>query len=184
MNIPRIRIEDTDEISILICYLIYTLGCPLTQNQLIEITSLEDAVSYFNLVQAIENADGRLLQAVELNKQKAYSNTEMGIKAARELGNSIPLSVREKMFEEAVRIYTRDSMKKTGSFLSVRYSQKNDDKCTVSISIMDTDTAKQRYSITVETDTTEKAEEIQNKIRNNPNKLAKILDDFFFDGAF
>lgn len=184
MNNPRIRIEDTDEISVLICYLIYTLGCPLTKNQLIEITSLEDAVSYFSLMQSIDNSIGRLIQEIDLNENKVYLNTELGIKAARELGNTLPLSIREKMFNEAVRVYTRDSMKKTGSFLSVRYSQKTDDKCTVSINIMDTDTAKQRYSITVETETSEKAEEIQNKIRNDPNKLAKILDDYFFDGLF
>lgn len=180
MNIPRIRIEDIDEISVLICYLIYALGCPLTKNQLIEITSLEDAVGYFNLIQSLDKSTGRLFEEIDIDDVKAYANTPMGIKAAKELANTLPLSIREKMFNEAVRIYTRDSMKKTGSFLSVRYEIKADDECTVSISVIDTDTAKQRYSITVETESTQKAEEIQNKIRNNPNKFAKMLDDFFF----
>ncbi len=35
---PRITIDNVDDIRILICYLIYSLGCPLTKNQLIEIT--------------------------------------------------------------------------------------------------------------------------------------------------
>ena len=54
MQVPRIRIKEIDDICVLVCYLIYSLGCPLTKAQLVEITSFEDAVNYFNLSRALE----------------------------------------------------------------------------------------------------------------------------------
>lgn len=180
MNVPRIRIEEIDKISILICYLIYALGCPLTKEQLIEITALEEAVGYFNLMQAFEKSSDGLIEEVDFEDQKAYVNTIQGIKTARELSDTLPLSIREKMFEEAVRIYTRDTMKKKGSFLSTSSVSKPDGTSTVLITIMDTDTIKPRYSISIQTENEKQAEQIQAKLKNNPNGFAKMLDDYFF----
>lgn len=180
MIVPRIRIEEVDDICVLICYLIYALGCPLTKEQLIEITSLEEAVSYFDLMQALENVSGRLCTEVELNGEIAYANTPSGIKVARELGGSLPLSIREKMFEEAVRIYTRDSMKKKGTFLSVRYIKNSNGTCTVGINVTDTNTAKQKYYISIETENEQAAELIKQKVKKDPNAFARYLDDYFF----
>ena len=42
-EVPRIRIDDVNKIRILVCHLIYSLGCPLNRDQLVEITSLEQA---------------------------------------------------------------------------------------------------------------------------------------------
>lgn len=102
MEIPRIRVENIDDICVLLCHLIYSLGCPLSKNQLIEITSLEDAVNYFGLIKALEKANGHLLSAVETDDETVYSNTEFGTKAARELGSTIPLSIRDKMFKKSI----------------------------------------------------------------------------------
>lgn len=181
MNIPRIRIEDIDEISILICYLIYALGCPLTTNQIIEITSLEEAVGYFNLMQAIDKSSDRLFEEIVIDEKKAFRNTVIGIKTARELGDTLPLSIREKMYKEAVRVYTRDTMKKNGTFLSTSSVKNPDNTVTLSITVMDTDTAKQRYSLSVETENSEQAETIQSRLKKNPNDFAKMLDDYFFN---
>lgn len=180
MNVPRIRIEDIDKISVLVSYLIYALGCPLTKNQIIEITSLEEAVNYFDLMQSLEKSTGNLWREVELNGDKALTNTDNGIKAAKELADTLPISIREKMFNEAVRVYTRDAMQKGGSFLSADYLKKNDGTCTVNIKVIDTDTTQQKYNIYIEAQNEEEAETIKQKVKSNPNKFAKYLNDFFF----
>ncbi len=179
MEIPRIRISEIDDICVLICHLIYSLGCPLSKDELIEITSLEDAVNYFNLTSALEKASGRLLNVTDVDGETVFSNTPMGIKAAKDLGDTLPLSVRDKMFKEAVRVYTRDAMYKKGSFLAVRYIQNFDGSCTVGVRIMDEETAKQKYFLEMSVENSEKADLIKNRIKENPKKFKKYLDDYF-----
>ncbi|MBD5129193.1 MAG: DUF4364 family protein [Ruminococcaceae bacterium] len=178
METPRIRIDEVDDICVLICYLIYSLGCPLSKEQLIEITSLEDAVNYFTLSQAIEKVSGHLCDETDIDGEIFYNNTPKGIKAAKDLGATLPLSVRDKMFSEAVRIYTRDAMKKKGSFLAVHYIR-NADSCTVGITIMDETTARQKYYTAVTVENEEAADRIKRKIKSDPKAFAEHLDKFF-----
>ncbi len=179
MEVPRIRVENIDDICVLICHLIYSLGCPLSKNQLIEITSLEDAVNYFGLLKALDKAKGHLLKEIVTDNETVYSNTEFGIKAARELGSNVPLSVRDKMFKEAVRVYTRDAMKKKGSMIAVRYIENSDKTCTIGIRVMDEETAKQKYFLEITAENSAKADHIKNKIKTSPKDFIKYLDDFF-----
>ncbi len=179
MQVPRIRIEEIDDICVLICHLIYSLGCPLTKTQLIEITSFEDAVNYFNLTQALEKISGHLCDETDVDGETVYNNTPMGIKAAKELGSSLPLSVRDKMFKEAVRVYTRDAMKKKDSFLAVRYIKNSDESCTVGITIMDEDTARQKYYIEIAANNTGQADRIKQKVKDDPKAFAEYLDNYF-----
>ncbi len=176
---PRIRIEEVDDICVLICYLIYSLGCPLSKEQLIEITALEDAVNYFNLTQALEKVSGHLCEETDVDGEIVYNNTPTGIKAARDLGATLPLSVRDKMFSEAVRVYTRDAMKRKGSFLSVRYIKNADKTCTVGITVMDRNTSRQKYYTEVTVENEELADKIKNKVKSDPEYFMKYLDGFF-----
>ena len=102
---PRIRIDDVNKIRIVVCHLLYSSGCPLNRDQLIEITSLEQAVNYFDLMEALDGITGRLCTCQEVNGIPVYSNTRLGDAAAREFGSELPQSIREKMFEEAVKGY-------------------------------------------------------------------------------
>lgn len=179
MDIPRIRIEEVDDICVLICYLIYSLGCPLSKEQLIEITSLEEAVNYFSLTQALEKVSGHLCEETDIDGEIFYNNSQTGIKAARDLGATLPLSIRDKMFSEAVRVYTRDAMKRKGSFLSVRYIKNADKTCTVGITIMDETTSRQKYYTEVTVENEERADIIKEKVKSDPKAFAKRLDDFF-----
>ena len=179
MQVPRIRVEETDDICVLICYLIYSLGCPLTKAQLVEITSFEDAVNYFDLTRALEKVSGHLCNETDLDGEIVFNNTPTGINAARTLGSSLPFSIRDKLFKEAVRVYTRDAMQKKGSFLAVRYIINADKSCTVGITIMDEDTARQKYYIEVAAESTEKADLIKQKIKNDPKGFSKYLDNYF-----
>lgn len=179
MEIPRIRIEDVDDVCVLVCYLIYSLGCPLSKNQLIEITSLEDAVNYFNLTQALEKVRGRLCDEIDVDGELVYNNTATGIKAARELGATLPFSVRDKMFKEAVRVYTRDAMQKKGSFLAVRYIKNADGSCTVGVTVTDKDSALQKYYVEIVAESEVRAELIKQKIKSDPKAFVKYMDVYF-----
>ena len=179
MEVPRIRIDNVDDICILICYLIYSLGCPLSKSQLAEITSFEDAVNYFDLSGALEKVRGHLCIETYTDGETVYSNTQNGIKAARDLGSSLPLSIREKMFSEAVRVYTRDAMKKKGTFLSVRYIKNVDDTCIVGITVMDEQTAGQKYYVEVTAKNEQEAEAIKRKVASEAKGFAEYLDGYF-----
>lgn len=179
MEVPRIRIENIDDICVLICFLIYSLGCPLSKSQLVEITSFEDAVNYFDLSSALEKVRGHLCIETYVDGETVYSNTPNGIKAARGLGTSLPLSVREKMFSEAVRVYTRDAMKKKGSFLSVRYIKNVDETCIVGITVMDEQTARQKYYVEVTAKDELEADTIKRKVTDDAKGFAQYLDGYF-----
>lgn len=179
MQVPRIRVDEIDDICVLVCYLIYSLGCPLTKTQLVEITSLEDAVNYFNLTQALEKLSRHLCDETDIDGETVYNNTSMGIKAARELGATLPLSVRDKMFKEAVRVYTRDAMKKKGSFLAVRYIKNADESCTVGITVMDEETARQKYYVEIAAENAEQADKIKQKVKADPKCFAEYLNGYF-----
>lgn len=179
MEVPRIRIEEIDDICVLICYLIYSLGCPLSKSQLVEITSYENAVSYFDLIIALEKVRGHLCIENDTDGETYYTNTSKGIKAARELGATLPLSVREKMFSEAVQVYTRDAMKKKGAFFSVRYIKNPDDSCTVGIRIMDESTARQKYYLEIAAKGEQEAEQIKHKIKSDFKNFIRFIDEYF-----
>ena len=55
-----------NKIRILVCHLLYSIGCPLNRDQLIEITSLEQAVNYFDLMEALDGITGRLCTCQEV----------------------------------------------------------------------------------------------------------------------
>ncbi len=179
MFVPRIRIEETDDICVLICYLIYSLGCPLSKQQLIEITSYEEAVNYFSLIQALEKAKEHLCEEIEVDGEPVYTNTPNGISAARNLGKDLPATIRDKTFKEAVRVYTRDMMKRKGSQLAIRYIKNADGTCTVGITIMDDDAARHKYYIELTADNSDIADGMKQKIKSDPKAFTQYIDKYF-----
>lgn len=177
-EIPRIRVDDIQSIRILVCHLIYSLGCPLTRSQLIEVTSLEQAVNYFDLMEALDGIDERLCEVREIDDEPVYINTKLGDDAAREFCNMLPASIREKMFEEAVKVYTRDAMKKNNLF-AVRYAENDNGTCTIGISIKSEETGKQKYYLNIYTENKDQAEHIKNKVKESPIALREYLDNYF-----
>ncbi len=177
-TIPRIRVDDVQSIRILVCHLIYSLGCPLKKEQLIEITSLEQAVNYFDLIEALNGIEERLCTVEEIDDDLVYANTKLGDAAAREFGNTLPASIREKMFEEAVKVYTRDAMKKDKLY-AIRYAENENGSCTIGISIKDEISGKQKYYLNIFTGDKESAEKIKKKIKSDPAQFNAYLDKYF-----
>lgn len=158
--------------------MIYSLGCPLNVNQLAEITSLEQAVNYFDLMETLESIKGRLCTCTEQDGVQVFANTELGDKAAGELGNDLPQSVREKMFEEAVRVYTRDETRKD-SLVSVRYAQHSSGVCNVGVTVKSQATGKQKFYLTITAKDKEEADFIKSRITGAPDKFRRYLEDYF-----
>ncbi|MGN0686711.1 MAG: DUF4364 family protein [Oscillospiraceae bacterium] len=177
-TVPRIKLDDKHSIRILVCHLIYSLGCPLTKQQLAEITSLEQAVNYFDLMDALEGIDENLCTTSELDGDTLYTNTKLGDAAAREFCSDLPASIREKMFEEAVKVYTRDAMKKDKLY-AVRYAESQNGSCTIGISIKDSHTGKQKYYLNIYTEDKDSAEKIKNRIKTDPAAFNAYLDRYF-----
>ncbi len=175
---PRIRVDDIQQIRILVCHLIYSLGCPLTKSQLVEITSLEQAVNYFDLMTALDEIGNKLCDIQEIDGDVVYANTKLGDSAAKEFGNMLPASVREKMFEEAVKVYTRDAMKKNNDF-AVRYAENANGTCTIGISIKSEQTGRQKYYINIYAENREQADDIKDRIEKSPSGFRDYLDKYF-----
>lgn len=175
---PRIRIEDKSEIQILVCHLIYALGCPLSREQLFEISSYEDAVNYFDMSDALDSITQRLCTSQEINGQTVYANTPLGVKAAKEFENTLPASLREKLFEEAVRVYTRDAIRRDCR-LEVRYAKSADGSCTLGITVRDEKSGREKYFLKVHTDSSEHADRIKSKIKASPQEFEEYLDNYF-----
>lgn len=175
---PRIRVDNIEKIRILVCHLIYSLGCPLNEEQLVEITSLEDAVNYFDLMQALDGITNGLCTCQEINGTKVYANTRLGDAAASEFGSELPQSIREKMFEEAVKVYTRDEIKKE-SLVSVRYAENGNGTCTIGITIKSPKTGRQKYYLTINADDKAEADSIKNRILSDPQNFRVYIEDYF-----
>ncbi len=175
-DVPRITVENIDDIRILICYLIYSLGCPLNKNQLIEITSLEQAVNYFDLSAALNGIGERLCTVTEPDGIPLYSNTRLGVKAAKEFSSRLPASVREKMFNEAVKVYTRDAIKRDAT-VSVKTTRNSDNSLTVGITVYDLKTGRSKYCLSVLAESDEEAENIKKKAKSR--RFREYLDDYF-----
>lgn len=175
---PRIRIEDKSEIQILVCHLIYALGCPLSREQLLEISSYEEAVNYFDMSAALDDITQRLCTAQEINGKTVYSNTALGVKAAKEFENTLPASLREKLFEEAVRVYTRDAIRRDCR-LEVRYAKLADGSCTLGITVRDEKSGREKYFLKIRTENAEQADKIKSKIKSSPQGFEEYLDKYF-----
>ena len=179
---PRIRIDDVNKIRILVCHLLYSIGCPLNRDQLIEITSLEQAVNYFDLMEALDGITGRLCTCQEVNGIPVYSNTRLGDAAARAFGSELPQSIREKMFEEAVKVYTRDEIKKD-SLVSVRYAEHENGTCTIGVTIKSEKTGRQKYYLTISAADKTEADSIKKRIQRNPENFRQYLESYFESGT-
>lgn len=175
---PRIRLDDKNDIQILVCHLIYALGCPLSREQLLEISSYEDAVNYFDMSAALDDITDRLCTSQEINGSQVFSNTALGVKAAREFESTLPMSLREKLFDEAVRVYTRDAIRRDCR-VEVRYAKKNDGRCTLGITVRDETCGREKYFLKINTDSAERADEIKNRIKASPQAFEEYLDKYF-----
>ena len=125
---------------------------------------------------------GRLCTCQEVNGIPGYSNTRLGDAAAREFGSELPQSIREKMFEEAVKVYTRDEIKKD-SLVSVRYAEHENGTCTIGVTIKSEKTGRQKYYLTISAADKAEADSIKKRIQRSPENFRQYLESYFESGT-
>ena len=91
-------LRDLSEIKILICYLLFQLGSPVSEELLGACFQLTGDVNYFDYRSALaELLEMKQVKMVEKENEKPLiAVTELGEYTAKSLDKSVPLSVRER----------------------------------------------------------------------------------------
>jgi hypothetical protein len=101
-------IKDTNDIKILICYLLKNVDEPLTSENISEILLRDGLVNYFELVKAVDDllVSGHI-DLVMQGEQKCYRSTNLGNGTAGLFERRLPYSVREKAVKAAINLLAK-----------------------------------------------------------------------------
>ena len=85
------------EVKMLLCYLLSSLGQPISFDQLYGALSGQKLVNYFELTHALSKLleTGHISQKAQ-SEPVVYAATALGARAGKEFENNLPLTVREK----------------------------------------------------------------------------------------
>lgn len=118
----------TDEIRILICYILHSLRQPVPSQQLSELLHFEGVANYFEVSSAFASLYENDLIRKNDKKPEYYEITSKGSQVAETLKTSVPLSVRDKAYALTVKMLSRikyaDETEVTITPLSVGYNVK------------------------------------------------------------
>ncbi len=134
------------EIKILICYLLKSIGRPISKTQLNSAVSGHGLVNYFDLSGALsELLRSEHIRLVEDGGEECYTTTPLGEQTADSLGKSIPASVKEKALGACMRLLARLQTEKETA-VSI---DKTDDGFVVHCAILDEGTDLMHLSLFV-----------------------------------
>lgn len=122
------------EIKILICYLLKSIGRPISAAQLNSAVSADGLVNYFDLSGALAELLGsEHIRLFQENGEEYYVIAPLGEQTADSLGKSIPASVKEKALRACMRLLARlQAEKETDVSIA-----KTADGCVVHLAILD-----------------------------------------------
>ena len=101
-------LRDIDDIKILVCYMLKTVGSPLGRSLIDDAIQTDGLASYWNLSQAISelvNTDAVVVS--EKDNEKSFSLTVKGREIAEMLETSLPFSVRERAVKQATSLLSK-----------------------------------------------------------------------------
>jgi DNA-binding PadR family transcriptional regulator len=107
-ELPKITVTDNAKVITLVCYLLEYLG-GLTEAQLLEIVTIDEIVSQFNLNDALSAIEKKELAAVV---DGIYSINETGRQWLREFENSLAVTLRRKMLTVGKDVVRLSALKK------------------------------------------------------------------------
>lgn len=111
-NILNLKLQDSFEICVLICFLLNELGA-LTEKLLLEIVTLDETVSVFNLSDALGLSENKnLIERFNKDNKIYYKVSAAGKEILYEFVNSLPLLIREKMLAEGRKVLSLFKLKK------------------------------------------------------------------------
>lgn len=94
-------LRSKDEIRILLCYLLSSVGAPLTRDAILQSVQENGLANYFEVTDALEEltANGNLLL-----EESGYRASRQAQQIARQLDTALPYSVRTKALQAALRL--------------------------------------------------------------------------------
>ena len=97
----------TDEIRILICYILDAIDEPIPYQQLSELLHYEGLVNYFEVGSAFSSLQTHGHIVPSENDSESYVITDSGRNIASTLKTSVPLTVREKTYALTVKMLSK-----------------------------------------------------------------------------
>lgn len=176
-DVPKIRLDDTYKIKILICYILHNIGCPLTESQIVEIATTNDMVNYFDLQLALNDIDKNRLCTVKPsdNGEICYSIDINGKSTVEQFESHVPLSIREKSLDIAIGLITRIQKEKESYDIKINETNKG---FYVDIKFFPDNPYIVKLETIIQAETREKAEKIKTSIDNNPMAFYKQIMNY------
>lgn len=102
-------LRDKNEIKILICYLLKTVGKPLSFDHLNDILQNDGLVNYFEFAQAIHELleTGHIDLVTDEKGNEFYKSTRLGAGTAELFERRLPISVKEKAVKAAIKLLAK-----------------------------------------------------------------------------
>lgn len=106
-------LRNRDDIKLMICYLLNKVNKPITKSDLIDAFSENSIANYFEISQAITDLLSNATIDYNVDgEDEILLSTEKSNEIASDLGGDLPLTVREKALNSAIRLMTvRESEK-------------------------------------------------------------------------
>ncbi len=96
-------LRDSNEVKILICYLLSNMNTPISRIQMNEAFSSYGLVNYFEFAKALSELElvGRIVKTDSRDGDDYFAITKSGRQIVNTLERSLPLAVREKALKAA-----------------------------------------------------------------------------------
>lgn len=176
-EVPKIRLDDAYRIKILVCYILHHIGCPLTENQLVEIMTTDDMVNYFDLQLALNDIDKNRLCSVRTagNGETCYAIDINGVSTVAQFESHVPLSIREKSLDTAVELIKKTQKEKESYNIRIDETNKG---FYVDIKFFPDTPLTVKLETIIQAETREKAEKIKDNIDSNPMAFYKQIMNY------
>lgn len=126
-------LRDSYEIKILICYLLKSIGAPISKTQMIDVFQSQGLINYFEFTNALqellESKHIKIVNSVE--GDDFYEITSIGVQTADMLERSLPASVREKSLKAAINLLSRAKLESENKVDIVKLNTGFNVKCTI-----------------------------------------------------
>lgn len=100
-------LRSKNDIKLLICYMLFSVGQPLSKEEVLSVLQEKSLANYFEINDAFSDlVNSRNICADEKEASK-FSITETGKLIATQLDSALPLSVREKALEAALSLLAK-----------------------------------------------------------------------------
>ncbi len=164
-------LRDRDDIRLLICYLLKSVDAPMTRQLLNDAMQEDGLANYFEVTQAIEELlkTGNITADI-LDEDEVLSVTAKGREAAELLQTSLPITVREKAVNSAIRLTTRAKIERENK---IEVKKEGDGGYTITFTLFDKETELMKLSVYVSDSL--QLETVKQNFINDPVKVYSTI---------